>query len=126
MTTTLLPSIRSIYGALLMARTAETNYRVYYMSSTLIAVWRKARDKQGSTNLAFITEATCKHLPSVVKELRAVGLTAPAANRHAVRLEVPLSVLVDLAAAAEMTGVPANRLFAVCMCRASTTKRRRN
>lgn len=88
-----------------MARAFESAYRVYYFARSHINGWRKARDKQGATNLAFLTEAIDKHLPRVVTELRAVGMCGRAEERQAVRLEVPMTVLRELTAAREATGV---------------------
>jgi hypothetical protein len=102
-----------------MPKISETTYRVYYMPSTLVTAWRKTRDKQHTTNLSFITTATDTHLAHLVKELRAVGMCGRAEARQAVRAEVPVTVLRELGAASEATGVPATQLLAICLSRAS-------
>jgi hypothetical protein len=107
-------------------RTATTTaFRVFYMSTSLIDSWRKARDKRGATNLAFVVDATTRHLSPLVRELRAVGLTGLATERCPVRLELPLGTLADLAEGSERTGVPATQLLSICLGRASVVKRAR-
>jgi hypothetical protein len=107
------------------SKVVETSFRVYYFGKSLIASWRKARDRRGETNLAFITEATDKHLAPVVRELRAIGMTGLAAERQPVRLEMPVRVLADLADASERTGVPSSTLLSICLQRASAAKPKR-
>jgi hypothetical protein len=109
-----------------MPRTDTTTaFRVFHMPTSLIDSWRKARDKQGATNLSFVVDATTKHLAPLVRELRAVGLTGFSTERCPVRLELPLGTLADLAEGSERTGVPATQLLSICLGRASVVKRAR-
>lgn len=110
-----------------MSRTTvvESAMRVYYFGKELIESWRSARDRQQTTNTSFIADATDKHLSSVVRELRQIGMCGLPSERFAVRLEVPMTVLADLSDASESTGVPSSTLLSICLGRAAMTKPKR-
>jgi hypothetical protein len=88
-----------------MAR-VESTFRVYRFSPQFVESFRKARDRQELITCDFVSAATDAHLSVVVKELRAVGLLAPSAERRAVRFEMRLDTLAGLSDASQQVGRP--------------------
>ena len=77
------------------------------------------RDSQGLTTAAFLADAILEHLPAIIDELQAVGIPAAGGTTRPARLPMDPKTLEALKQGSQATGIPATKLLAACIQRAS-------
>lgn len=79
-----------------------------------------ARTSEGKTVAEFVAAAIEEHLPRIVSELAAIGVPAKIGDRaRPARLPMDPELISALRCGAATTGIPATRLLAACIQRAS-------
>ena len=96
-----------------------TAYRTYPLDEQLRELMKAYRDSHGQTTAAFLADAIVEHLPTIVTELQAIGIPSSKGKARPARLPMDSRTLDVLKQGAESTGIPATRLLAACIHRAS-------
>lgn len=89
-------------------------YRVYRIEESLRSAMKAARAKQGLTVATFLSRAVRSELPSLVKQLQALGIRPKAKGRPA-RLPMADDLLDLLREASQETAIPASFLLQACL-----------
>jgi hypothetical protein len=79
----------------------------------------QSRTRRNKTTAAFLADAVFDYLPEIVAELQALGIPSIAGSARPARLPMDARMLEGLKQGAQTTGIPATRLLAACILRAS-------
>lgn len=94
-------------------------HRTYVLDQELKGAMGLRRVHKDQTLARFLMEATESHLPKIAEGLQALDIAPPAVNGRPARLPMDVRALEGLKVAAEATGIPATRLLAACIRRAT-------
>ncbi len=101
-------------------RLTNAVYRTYPLEEALRQQMSKTRKTAQKSTAAFLADAIVEYLPRIVAELAAVGVPAKIADdARPARLPLDSLTIDALKRGANATGVPATRLLAACIDRAS-------
>jgi hypothetical protein len=108
-----------MHGDRLASKLQTTVYRTYPLDEQLRERMSAYRESHGQTTAAFLANAILEHLPRLVTELQAVGIPASNGSARPTRLPMDQTTLDVLKQGSQATGIPATRLLAACIQRAS-------
>jgi hypothetical protein len=99
---------------------ASTIHRTYPLDEELRHRMSQQRAESGMTMAAFLQDAIGQHLPLIIAELEAVGVPSTAGdNARPARLPLNEQLINALKSGTASTGIPATRLLAACLQRAT-------
>jgi hypothetical protein len=106
-----------------VTKTVDQTFRVVQLPTSLLTDLRRHREATATTNAKLVADSVTKHLPSIVNQLRTIGLSNRKGAKKSIRLPFSTkeNTLKRLRAASNETSISAVNLLTLCLAATTST-----